>query len=230
MLPIKEQDEAEGDNKGAIATETNSGATRLGRVVMKLMRLIEEIGAAASSGDIGLSEAEEKYYDTMWKMSEMAFVGAGIGGGFVDTNELHVMKYKEAIAGKDAPKWEIAVEEEHECMMKHKVWEPVPIEELPKDSKVLTSTWAMKKKANGTFRARLNARGYDQIDGEHYDDNTKAAPVVNEATIRIVMILMLMAGWYCELLDVKGAFLHGEFDKGQTIIWRYQRDSRSTTH
>jgi hypothetical protein len=81
---------------------------------MKPMRLIEEIGAAASSGDIGLSKAEEKYYDTMWKMSEMAFVGTRIGGGFVDTNELHIMKYKEAMAGKDALKWEIAVEEEHE--------------------------------------------------------------------------------------------------------------------
>ena len=55
------------------------------------------------------------------------------------------------------------------------------------------------------------------IDGENYDENTKAAPVVNKATIRIVMILMVMAGWYCKLLDVKGAFLHGEFDKGQKI-------------
>jgi hypothetical protein len=211
---VEEQNEVEEDEE-VIATEVESGTTRSGRIVMKPTRLIEEIGAVANGG-IGLSQAEEKYYDTMWKMSEMAFVGAGIGGGFVDTNELHVMKYKEAMAGKDAPKWEIAVEEEHERMMKHKVWEPVPIEELPKDSKVLTSTWAMKKKANGTYRARMNARGYEQIDGVHYDENSKAAPVANEIVIRMIMVLIVMASWWAELLDVQGAFLTGEMDPETT--------------
>jgi hypothetical protein len=38
----------------------------------------------------------------MWKISETAFVSAGVGGGFVDTTELHIMKYKEAMMGKDA--------------------------------------------------------------------------------------------------------------------------------
>jgi hypothetical protein len=75
----------------------------------------------------------------------------------------------------------------------------------------------MKKKANGTIRARLNARGYEQVDGEHYDENAKAAPVVNEATIRIVLILMIMTDWHAEAVDVKGAFLHGEFEKGRRI-------------
>jgi hypothetical protein len=145
---VKEQDETEDDDDEAIETGTESGVTRSGRVITKPTRLIEEMGALASN-DIGLSSAEEKYYDTMWKMSEMAFVGAGIGGGFVDTNELHVMKYKQAMASKDALKWEVAVEEEHECMLMHKVREPVPIEELPEGSKVLTSTWAMKKKGTG---------------------------------------------------------------------------------
>ena len=72
--------------------------------------------------------------------------------------------------------------------------------------------WAMKKKANGTHCARLNARGYEQIDGEHYDENAKAAPVVNDATIKIVFILMIMARWYSEIVDVCGAFLYGEFE------------------
>ena len=75
----------------------------------------------------------------------------------------------------------------------------------------------MKKKANGTIRARLNARGYEQIDGEHYDDNTKAAPVVNGITIRIVLVIMAMAGWYAELLDIRGAFLCGRFEDDERI-------------
>jgi len=38
--------------------------------------------------------------------TEFAFVGAGIGGGFDDTNELHVMKFDEAMNTPDKPKWE----------------------------------------------------------------------------------------------------------------------------
>ena len=80
----------------------------------------------------------------MNKLNEVAFVGAGIGGGFENTTELHVMKYKEAMASKDAKAWKRAVEEEHERMVKHKVWTPVPREEVPKDATTITSTWAMK--------------------------------------------------------------------------------------
>jgi hypothetical protein len=182
-------------------------------VTFQPTRLIEEMGATASPYEIGLSAAEDKYYNAMWKMSETAFVGAGIGGGFIDTSELHVMKFKEAMSGKDKVQWQNAVEEEHQRMVKHKVWEPVSKDELPEGSKVLTSTWAMKKKANGKYRARMNARGYEQIDGVHYDENSKAAPVANEIVIRMVLVLIVMASWWAELLDVQGAFLTGEMDQ-----------------
>jgi hypothetical protein len=102
-------------------------------------------------------------------------------------------------------------------MKKHDVWKAIPKNRVPADSKVLSSTWAMKKKSNGTYRARLNARGFEQVDGEHYDSQTKAAPVVNEATIFIVLILMVMGDLYGELMDVCGAFLNGEFSRGEVI-------------
>eukprot|EP00957_Ditylum_brightwellii_P064900 4923719-Ditylum_brightwellii.AAC.1 len=60
----------------------------------------------------------------------------------------------------------------------------------------------MKKKANGTYQARLNARGYEQQDQEHYDGSSIAAPVANNMTIRIVMVFMLMAGWCGHMLKV----------------------------
>ena len=90
--------------------------TRSGRAISKPTRLIEEMGVC--SYEISLSAVEQEYYNIMWKMNEMALVGASTGSGFVDMNELHVMKFKEAMAGKDAKKWQEAVEEEHECMMK----------------------------------------------------------------------------------------------------------------
>ncbi len=147
----------------------------------------------------------------MKDMGELACVGAGVGGGFEHTTELHVMKYSEAMATKDAPKWKKSVEEEAECMEKNNVWVPVSKEDVPKDAKILTSTWAMKKKSNGTYRARLNARGFEQVPHEHYDPNTIASPVVSFITICIVFILMLLAMWPGHILDVRGAFLKGDF-------------------
>jgi hypothetical protein len=43
---------------------------------------------------------------------------------------------------------------------------------------------------------------------------------VNEITVHIVFVLIAMTGWYAELLDVKGAFLHGEFDEGTAIYMK----------
>jgi hypothetical protein len=36
-------------------------------------------------------------------------------------------------------------------------------------------------------------------------------------TIRIVFIIMLMAGWSVHVLDVRGAFLKGDFADGETL-------------
>jgi hypothetical protein len=36
-------------------------------------------------------------------------------------------------------------------------------------------------------------------------------------TIRIVFIIMLMAGWTGHVLDVRGAFLKGDFADGETL-------------
>jgi len=38
-------------------------------------------------------------------------------------------------------------------MQKHKVFKPVKRSQVLKDAKILSSMWAMKKKANGTHHA-----------------------------------------------------------------------------
>jgi hypothetical protein len=81
---------------------------------------------------------------------EVACVGAGVRGGFKNTNELKVLKYNEAMKNPDKKKWEQAVKEEYEWFKKYKVFKPVKKEEVPKYAKILSTTWAMKKKSNGT--------------------------------------------------------------------------------
>jgi hypothetical protein len=59
----------------------------------------------------------------------------------------------------------------------------------------------------------MNARGYEQVDGKHYDKMTKAAPVANEITIRMILVLIVMASWAASVIDIHGAFLNGELDE-----------------
>jgi hypothetical protein len=115
--------------------------------------------------------------------------------------------------GKDKAKWVQAVKEEYDRMEEHGVFKPVQRKEVPQFAKIITSTWAMKKKSNGTYRARVNGRGYEQVDGEHYDEDSIASPTVNITSFRIVLVLMLMMNGYAHLVDVNGAFLLGGWEK-----------------
>jgi hypothetical protein len=103
-------------------------------------------------------------------------------------------------------------------MVKNQVWRAVPKRDVPKNTKVMSSTWAMQKKSNGTYRARLNARGYEKVYVIHYDSNTISSPVTNDATIRIIMVLMIIFKWSAQLVDLKGAFLCGNFKDGEEIF------------
>ncbi len=54
----------------------------------------------------------------------------------------------------------------------------------------------------------------------HYNGSSTHAPVTNASTIRIVLILMLMADWHGWIVDVKGTFLHGEFKDDKVIYMK----------
>eukprot|EP00957_Ditylum_brightwellii_P101789 7757632-Ditylum_brightwellii.AAC.1 len=73
----------------------------------------------------------------------------------------------------------------------------------------------MKPKPNGVKCAKVAAQGFEQQDGLHYDSQDLSVPVVNDITIRMVMILIIMASWASRLLDVKGAFLNASFQNGK---------------
>jgi len=59
-----------------------------------------------------------------------------------------------------------------------------------------------------------------QVPGEHFKSDCISSPVTNEATIRVVMVLSIMFGWENELVDVKGAFLCGNFQDEKTIYMK----------
>ena len=69
----------------------------------------------------------------------------------------------------DNEKWKEAVREECNNIQQYKVFQPLPRSSISRDKKVSSSTWNMKKKSNDTHRARVVARGYEQIDGIYHD-------------------------------------------------------------
>ena len=115
--------------------------------------------------------------------------------------------------------WEAEAEEERKKMEKYLVWKPRILKDVPAGAKVITSNWAVKKKAKGTYCATLNARGFQQVEGLHYDAADISSPVTNDTSIRIVMVLTLITGWIDNIFDMKGAFLHGEFDEGTEPVY-----------
>ena len=146
--------------------ETIEKTTKSGRVVRPPTRYRQnEYNAVSINYYDVLSSDEEDERDG----KEMNLIGASIGSGIQDTWELNVMNYNRAMKSEDKEQWEEAIKKEHERMVMHKVWEPVSKHKV-KNKKILTSTWAMKKKADRKFRARINARGYKPAGGNSFQD------------------------------------------------------------
>ena len=200
--------------------------TRTGRTVRAPQRLIAEIG------QVVLSKAEQNYYHALQALDsdadsfldeELAMVGAGLGQGITNTKELKVMTFDEAMAQADKDAWVKSVDEEHQRMIDCGVWVPIRKEDLPPNCDIIDSTWSMKKKASGKYRARLAARGFKQREGVSYDRDDLFAPVVNELTVKIAFVMMILAGWYAPLMDVKGAFLKCGFRSQHKVAMEVPR-------
>ena len=82
---------------------------------------------------------------------EYGCVGAGIGLGLHNIQEVKVLSFEEAMASEDHQEWEKLVQHEHDWMTKNGAWEVVNQQDIPKNADIINSTWAMKKKANWEY-------------------------------------------------------------------------------
>ena len=63
------------------------------------------------------------------------------------------MNYKQTMATVDKDEWRKAIKVEHNKMVKYNVFKVINRKDLPPGTKLFDSTWAMKKKPDGTYRA-----------------------------------------------------------------------------
>ena len=86
--------------------------TTSGCISQQPARLIEEMGETA------LTAAEQNYYFALSDYLEYGCVSAGIGSGILNTHELKVIGYDEAMQQKDKKQWLNSINEEHNRMLK----------------------------------------------------------------------------------------------------------------
>ena len=96
-------------------------------------------------------------------------------------------------------------------MKEREVWKVIKRSEMPKDRKCVDNKWVFEIKRNGIFRARLVARGYTQIPGEDY--NEIFAPVANDMSFRIMLVIKILKKFSTLLFDVETAFLMGVLEE-----------------
>ena len=95
-------------------------------------------------------------------------------------------------------------------MIRRGVWRHKKRSEVPSGRTLVGSKWVFKIKNNGTYRSRLVALGYSQVPGLDYTENF--APVVNDVTFRLALVIGLIKKWKMKNLDVETAFLEGKLE------------------
>jgi hypothetical protein len=120
------------------------------------------------------------------------------------------LSFKQAVV---QPEWMNAMTTEYNALLSNQTWSLCP---RPLGHNVVRNKWVykIKQKADGSvdrFKARLDAKGFDQQSGVDYYDTF--SPVIKTATIRLVLALAVQFDWDIKQLDVSNAFLHGILDE-----------------
>jgi len=104
--------------------------------------------------------------------------------------------------------WRAACQREIETLLKRNVFDIV---ECPSGRRVIKNCWVFDVKPDGRKRARLVAKGFSQVEGMDFDQIF--SPVVRFETVRLILALAALEGWYTSGLDVRNTYLYGELDE-----------------
>jgi hypothetical protein len=111
------------------------------------------------------------------------------------------------------PKWDNAMDEKMVTLDANATWELVA---LSKDKKIVGCKWVYKVKHNAEgfvskYKTRLVAKGYAQTYGIDYEETYSL--VAKMTTIRVIIVMAVVKGWYLHQMDVKNVFFHGDLQE-----------------
>lgn len=113
---------------------------------------------------------------------------------------------KEARAMPDAGMWNAAAEREMASLKERNVFKLVPRSSVPPGRKRINSKWVFKRKADGTYKGRVVAQGWNQVPG--VDCGSTFAPVCKLPSIRVTLCISVEFGWKVHQMDISTAFLY----------------------
>ena len=122
--------------------------------------------------------------------------------------------YEEAFHHTDEKmrdRWRAAIDKEKQDFKDRGVMQKIKRNLMPQDRRCIKCKWVFDVKRNGRFRARLVACGYSQIPGIDFTESY--APVIQDITWRILVIIMISKEYEALIADVETAFLHGDLEE-----------------
>ena len=129
---------------------------------------------------------------------------------FAALNNPDTLYWDQAMKAHDRNKFIEAVLTELDGHEKMGNYAPIPLNKVPKGTKLLDMVWSMRRKRKiktqevYKWKARLNVHGGQQVHGVYYWDTY--APVVTWQTVRLFLILSLILGWKSRQLDFVMAY------------------------
>ncbi|KAJ3558222.1 hypothetical protein NP233_g11548 [Leucocoprinus birnbaumii] len=119
---------------------------------------------------------------------------------------------EEALGCPDGDKWKAAIEEELSSLRDHGVYVLVPRSSVPNGCKVMSSKWVLVSKRDeldiiARWKARLVARGFEQVFGLDFTDTTSSTTRLE--SLWILLHLAAINSWDIRQLDIKTAYLYG---------------------
>ena len=124
--------------------------------------------------------------------------------------------YEDAIRSRYASRWRESMDIEIKDLLKHDIWDLVPLNQVPKTDKIAKSRWVYRIKMNKDgsierFKSRFVVCGYSHVKDVDYSHSFSAT--MRATSFRLLMALATQDKLRLEHFDATSAFTQSELDK-----------------